>query len=54
MRKDCVYMGKCYQHGSAVKLIDDELVCNDGRWEKENIEKVPGVVIAPGKDMSEI
>ncbi len=54
MKKDCVYMDKCYQHGSTVKLMDEDMVCNDGRWESDTNERVPGMTIAPGKDMSDI
>lgn len=34
MKKDCVYMNKCYRHGSALELTGDNLLCNDGAWEK--------------------
>ena len=35
MKKDCVYMDKCYRHGSSLKLTGENLLCNDGAWEKD-------------------
>ncbi len=34
MKKDCVYMNRCYRHGSALELKGENLLCNDGEWEK--------------------
>ncbi len=35
MKKDCVYMRKCYRHGSALESTGAKLLCNDGEWEKD-------------------
>ncbi len=52
MRKDCVYEGKCYSHGAALPMFGEDMVCNDGKWEKEHSK--PGLTIAPGEGLSEI
>ncbi len=54
MKKDCVYQAKCYSHGSSLNLAGEELVCNDGRWEKEPDTPRPELTIAPGEGMSDI
>ncbi len=52
MRKDCVYEGKCYSHGAALAVSGEDMVCNDGNWEKELAK--PGLTIAPGENLSEL
>ena len=54
MKKDCVYMNKCYRHGSALELKGENLLCNDGEWKKDLDQPGEGTIIAPGKDMSDI
>ena len=54
MKKDCVYMNKCYRHGSALELTGENLLCNDGEWEKDLDQPEDRKTKAPGKDMSDI
>ena len=54
MKKDCVYMDKCYRHGSSLRLDGEELLCDDGSWKKGMDLRVPGREISPGKDLSDI
>jgi len=54
MKKDCVYMNKCYRHGSALELTGDNLLCNDGKWEKGLDLPEDRKTKAPGKGMSDI
>jgi hypothetical protein len=52
MKKDCIYMKKCYRDGSLLKETGESLLCKDGVWEKKDDR--PDSTIAPGKDMSDI
>jgi hypothetical protein len=54
MRKDCVYEGECYAHGSSLKVPGEAMVCTDGRWVKELDQPIPSLTIAPGEDLSDI
>ena len=49
MKKDCVYMNKCYRHGSALKLKSEDLLCNDGLWKKGTDQPASAKEMAPGK-----
>jgi hypothetical protein len=52
MKKDCVYEGKCFAHGSPLDIPGETLVCSDGRWVKELDQ--PSPTVAPGEDLSDI
>ena len=54
MGKDCRYEDKTYKDGDLLKLTGERLLCNDGAWEKQPDRPGSGIIIAPGKDMSEI
>lgn len=54
MEKDCFYMNKYYSHGSLLKLTGENLLCNDGTWEKEIDRPDPCSTISPGKDLGDI
>jgi len=54
MKKDCVYEGKCYAHGSSVKTPGEDLMCRDGRWVKEFVQPIPSLTIVPGENLSDI
>jgi hypothetical protein len=51
MKKDCVYMNKCYRHGSALELTGENLLCNDGEWKKDLDQPKDRKTKALGKDM---
>ncbi len=52
MKKDCVYEAKCYAHGAALNMSGQDMICKDGKWEKE--PPGPGLTIGPGEGMSDI
>ncbi len=54
MRKDCVFEKKCYSHGSSVEITGKKMICNDGQWKSESGRTSPGLVIAPGENLSDI
>jgi hypothetical protein len=54
MRKDCVYEGKCYSHGSNLKLKNEKMVCMDGQWEQDLQQARPGLIIAPGENLRDM
>ncbi len=54
-KKDCTRNGKTYEHGSVLNEEGLDLLCDNGDWTKEMREPPgPELVIAPGKDLSEM